>query len=131
MEERHALFFGVMLAIALMAGYIVLTVCNRADAAERLGELLSLVVVAVVSYAFGYSKRRAREQYGHAKPEYVSRLAYILMGLGIGLILQHAVLFGIDLTPTELLLGHEWIGLYAVVVSMVMLGMVKRVGCQG
>ncbi|RLJ03203.1 MAG: hypothetical protein DRP11_01420 [Candidatus Aenigmatarchaeota archaeon] len=135
-EEAPRLGYFVIIIGLLMLGYIVLTLSHHEEAAERLGELITIVVMAVVSYWLGYSQRRVTiikskpnfdKQYAHVTKEYVKRLGYMAIGFGIALIVQHAVLFGIDLSFSELLLGHEWIGLYCLVTGMVMIGLAKRI----
>ena len=126
----------VVLAIMamLLCGYVYCSAAGLSDAAHRLGELLTIIVVAAASYYLGYSKQQhcsASRNPGaiqHFVPKQVSRLGYWFVGFGMALILQHIICHGIDLIPSELLLGHEWIGLYCVIVGMIMIGYAKKIG---
>jgi len=122
----------VTLALLLIS-YTVLAVFEpTGEPTKRLGELLSIVVIAIVTYYLGYSRRIHYEAksnpttIGHWVPHYVKRLGYILLGFGIALIIQHVVCYGVDLEPTELLLGHEFLGTYCVIVAMILIGLSKK-----
>ena len=133
--ERTKLYFFVALAVILMCGYLILSLTGHREEAKPIGELLTIVVIAMVSYWLGYAKRestvlKSNPKYAaqmlHISKSYIKRLGYIAVGFGIALILQHVVCSGIDLELTELLLGHEWIGLYCLIAGMIMIGMSKK-----
>ena len=54
--------------------------------------------------------------------KYLRNIGLIMLGFGIALIIQHVVLYGVDFS----LISHEWIGLYTVIASLVILGFVKK-----
>jgi len=118
----------------LLVGYVYCATMGLSDAAHRLGELLTIIVVAAASYYLGYSKQQHNSAsknpatIQHFVPKQVSRLGYWFVGFGMALILQHIICHGIDLIPSELLLGHEWIGLYCIVAGMIMIGYAKKIG---
>lgn len=134
MKEEKILYFMVIMVIALLSGYIILSIIGRSEEAKRVGELLSLLVIALISYYLGYSKREAeyivKRVYGmnfaHYRKKYVDRFSLILLGIGIGLAIQHLVCHGVDLELSELLLGHEWIGLLCIIVAYICQGLVKK-----
>jgi len=125
--------------LGLLIGYITVSLMYGVDKARDLAQLLTLVTVAVVSYYLGYSVREKKQvttqltnksinvNIAHARISYLRRLGYISIGFGIALILHHVVCYGVDITPlSELLLGHEWIGLYAIIIGMVIIGMTQK-----
>ena len=117
----------IVVFITLSLSYCLLVLKGFRDESNRLGELLTVVTIAIVSYYLGYTQRQRRGcSRGLVSFEDVKktakRLGYIACGFGIGLILQHLVLYGIDLKITELLLGHEWIGLYCLIIGMILVG---------
>jgi len=121
------LFLGVLLAYIFALIY-------QSPTSKDLAQLLTIVVVAIVSYYLGYSRRiisnikiTSSPTSRHLTRSYIMRLGYIAIGFGIALILQHVVCYGINLEPSELLLGHEWIGLYALVAGMLMIGWAKKI----
>ena len=132
--SRPRLLFFTVIVTVLLLGYICLVLTKHEAEAQRIGELLSIVVIALVTYYLGYSQRqrrelqnpRFREKYGHITKKNISRLGFFFLGVGVALLVSHAVLFGIDLELKELLLGHEWIGLFVIIISMYMIGISKK-----
>ncbi|RLC73736.1 MAG: hypothetical protein DRI26_00160 [Chloroflexi bacterium] len=135
--ERPPISPFLALVAMLLIAYIFLTVQGYESAARPLGELISITVIAIVSYYLGWSRRQYlhalsddnfARNCGHLCVRYIARLGYIVLGFGLGLLIEHAVTAGIDLSLRELLLGHEWIGLYCIVIGMVLIGYAKRLG---
>ena len=122
MNEEKVLYFITLITICLMITYNVCVVTGHSNEARRIGELLTIIVIALTSYYFGYSKRHTSGSISHITKKTINRLGYVLLGVGLTLLCSHAILFGIDLTFSELLLGHEWIGLYVIIVSMICIG---------
>jgi len=126
---------AIIVFVGLLVGYIV-TLIYRPEYAPKMAELLSIVVVAIVSFYLGYSKgvvestqtttQSIAQQVAHITKPYLRRLGYIAIGFGIALILQHVVCHGVDLELPELLVGHEFIGLYCLIAGMVMVGLTKK-----
>ena len=106
----------VIIFLSLLVAYAALAYCNNPNA-ELLGDLLKLVTVAIVSYEFG----RVTPTLAHLEPEYVRRAAALCLGFGIALIVEHFVVHGGFDPIWEDPLGHEYIGLYLIVVSMLLL----------
>jgi len=121
----------IVVFITLSLSYCLLVLKGFRDESNRLGELLTVVTIAIVSYYLGYTQRQRRGcsrglvSFEDMKKT-AKRLGYIACGFGIALIIQHLVLWGIDLEITELLLGHEWIGLYCLVIGMFLVGLGKK-----
>jgi len=113
----------ITLYIVLSVSYVILSVTGHEENAKTLGQLLTVLTVAVASYYLGYTRQKKTELVSfHLEKKYVKKLGYVLFGFGIGLLLQHIICHGIDLTPaTELLVGHEWIGLYSIIASMLLI----------
>jgi len=125
---------AIIVFISLLAGYITCSAMGLTDSAQALKELLTIVTVAIVSYYLGYTVKQRNavkncslpSNIAHLTSTYVRRLGYIAIGFGIALIIEHVVTCGVDLTPvTELLTGHEWIGLYCLIVGMIAVGISK------
>ena len=126
--EKPRLLFFVCLVALLMAGYIVLTVTGHENEARRIGELLSLVVVAIVSYYLGWGKRQYSsaissknyaQKFGHVTKQYLYNLAYFMWGVGVALFVQHIICSGFDFELTEILCGHEYIALYCIIAGII------------
>jgi len=122
--EKPRLWFLTCLVALLLVGYIFLTVTGHGSEAKRIGELLSLVVVAIVSYYLGWGKRQYSstinsKKFGHVTKKYLYNLAYFMWGVGIALFVQHIICSGFDFEPSELLLGHEYIGLYCIIAGII------------
>ncbi|RLE54382.1 MAG: hypothetical protein DRJ40_11105 [Thermoprotei archaeon] len=130
---------AIIVFLGLLIAYIAVALLYGTEEARDLGQLLTLVTVAIVSYYLGYTYREKKQvttqltnksinvNIAHARISYLRRLGYISIGFGIALILQHVVCYGVDITPlSELLLGHEWIGLYAIIIGMVIIGMTQK-----
>ena len=88
------------------------------------------IMVAAVSYYFGYGMGQFQNPYPqpspspqpspmeirHLRRKYIRRICYVFLGAGISLIIEHLVTYGrFDWGDW---LGHEWIGLYMVIASM-------------
>jgi len=135
--ERPMVTPFIALVGILLLGYIILVVSGHTEEARPLGELITIVVTAIVTYYLGWSQRqmssvksssKLAHEYGHITKQNIARLGYVAIGFGIALILEHIICYGIDLELTELLVGHEWIGLYAIAVGMVLIGYAKKLG---
>jgi len=125
---------AIIVFVCLLVGYITCSALGLTDSAQALKELLTIVTVAIVSYYLGYSVKQRNavkncslpSNIAHLTTNYIKRLGYIAIGFGVALIIEHVVTSGVDLTPvTELLLGHEWIGLYCLIAGMVAVGLSK------
>jgi len=86
-------------------------------------EILKYVVIAIVAYYLGYSQRelkhvKANPDIFKEKKVEIRRLGYIFVGFGIGLIIEHVVCHGVDLT----LISHEWVGLFVLIAGLLMIG---------
>lgn len=136
-SNTKELFFFTLIITILLIGYIVLVITKHEEESRRVGELLTIVVISLCTYYLGYSRKfqercsknkEFKAKYEHITKKTISRLAYIFLGIGIALIIQHVVLFGVDLEFKELLLGHEWIGLYIIILAMYLLGISKKLG---
>jgi len=108
--------------VSLLVSYTVLAYYNN-PSADLVGELLKMVTVAIVSYEFG---RVATPTVRHIEREYVRRTAALTLGFGIALIVHHAIVFGGFDPIWEDPLGHEWIGLYVIVASMICLSLKNK-----
>ena len=107
--------------IALLISYTLLSYMNNQNA-ELVGELLKMVTIAIVSYEFG----RTDVAIEHVRKQYVRRSALIALGFGVALIVHHAIVFGGFDPIWEDPLGHEWIGLYIVIASMICLSLKNK-----
>jgi len=121
----------IVVFITLSLSYCLLVMKGFREESNRVGELLTVTTIAIVSYYLGYTQRQRRGcKSGLVSFEDVKktakRLGYLACGFGIALIIQHLVLWGIDLEITELLLGHEWIGLYCLFIGMILVGLGKK-----
>ena len=94
-------------------------------------EILKYIAIAIVSYYLGtLSKKeekcqcniipRAKIDIEHLK--YLRNIGLIMLGFGIALVVQHVVLYGVDFS----FISHEWVGLYVIIASLVILGFVKK-----
>jgi len=126
-EKPRIKFFIILIAL-LMSGYIILTITNHQEEARRIGELLSIVVIAVVSYYLGYGKRQLSNtisskqylaKYGHVTKESLYRLSYFMWGVAIALFVQHIICHGFDFELSEILLGHEYIAIYCLIAGII------------
>jgi len=106
----------IIVFLSLLTAYTALAFQGN-PYAELLGDLLKLVTVAIVSYEFG----RVTPTLAHLEPEYVRRAATLCLGFGIALVVEHFVVHGGFDPIWEDPLGHEYIGLYLIVVSMLLL----------
>lgn len=137
--ESPPIVFFIILVVIEMAGYIVLVLAGHEDDAQRIGELLTITVVAIISYYLGWARRHVKtlqsseehmSKYGHVTKARLYRLAYILWGFGIGLLLEHIVTSGWDFELEELLLGHEYIALYSIIGGIVLFYWAKSIQTQ-
>jgi len=125
---------AIVVFISLLTSYVTCSALGLTEPAHSLKELLTIVTVAIVSYYLGYSVKQRNavkncslpSNIAHLTSTYVRRLGYIAIGFGTALIIEHVVTSGVDLTPiTELLTGHEWVGLYCLIAGMVAVGLSK------
>ena len=107
----------VIVFLSLLIAYTVLAYFNNPNA-ELVGELLKMVTIAIVSYEFG---RVSVPTTRHVEREYVRRLATLTLGFGIALIVHHFIVYGGFDPIWEDPLGHEAIGLYLIIASMIVL----------
>lgn len=107
----------VIVFLSLLIAYTVLAYFNSPDA-ELVGELLKMVTIAIVSYEFG---RVSISTTRHVEREYVRRFATLTLGFGIALIVHHFVAYGGFDSIIEDPFGHEWIGVYLIILSMIVL----------
>jgi len=126
-EKPRIVFFACLVGL-LLSGYIILTVTGHEEQAQRVGELLTIVVVAIVSYYLGWGKRQQSsfmsnkeyvQKYGHVTRKSLYNLAYFMWGVGIALFVQHIIIHGFDFELSEVLLGHEYIGLYCIIAGII------------
>jgi len=124
----------IILALLLIVfGMYLATLVFAPSYAKDLLEIFKYVVVAVVAYYLGYTTRevtgpkRRTNSAGGLTNEQVRRLGYIAVGFGIALIIQHVVLYGVDLT----LLSHEWVGLMVLIGGLLMIGLANNRGSTG
>jgi len=126
-EKPRILFFIILVAIE-MTGYIFLIATGHEDQAQRIGELLTITVVSIISYYLGWGRRQSTEikhsanyasKYGHITKLFLYRLAYFIWGVGIALFVQHILCHGWDFELTEILLGHEYIALFCLIAGIV------------
>ena len=120
----RGLIISIVLFSGLLVGYIVLSIMN-VYGADLCGELLKYVTIAIVSCYLGRASGARDIGIGHITKAYCIRAGLIGLGFGTALILSHAVLFGIDPIWKDPL-GHEAIGLYIVIASMVAMGWAKE-----
>jgi len=106
----------VIVFLSLLTAYSFLAYQGN-PYAELLGDLLKLVTVAIVSYEFG----RVTPTLAHLEPGYVRRAAALALGFGIALVVEHFIVYGGFDSILEDPLGHEWIGVYLIVFSMILL----------
>lgn len=132
MSTPRVSVISLCLALLLVC-YTVLTILYpSSEVTELMSRVLTVVAITVATYYLGYSKclhtltRLNPTVIKHWVPKYIKRLGYIVLGFGIALIVQHVVLYGVDLDPTELILGHEFWGLYCVIVGMVLIGLSNK-----
>ena len=116
------LVLSLTMFCGLLSAYVVLTLYNFPQA-DLVGDLLKYVTIAIISYYFGKSSG-AKPHALHVSKEYLFRGGLIGIGFGIALIVSHAVLFGIDPIWKDPL-GHEWIGVYILIASMIVMGYAK------
>jgi len=116
--DRETLIAIVLFGL-LLASYVILSALNN-PSANLVGELLKYVTIAIVSYFFGKSRKIEAL---HLKKPYLIRTGLMGIGFGVALIISHVALFGVDLLDP---FGHEWIGLYVLITSMIALGLAKR-----
>lgn len=107
----------IVVFTSLLISYTVLAHFNNPNAG-LVGELLKMVTIAIVSYEFG---RVSTPAITYVKEEYVRRAAALALGFGTALILHHFVVYGGFDPIWEDPLGHEAIGLYLIVASMLLL----------
>ena len=90
------------------------------------------IMIAAVSYYFGYGMGQFQNPYPqpspmeikHLRRKYIRRICYVFLGAGISLIIEHLVTNGrFDWGDW---LGHEWIGLYMVIASMLIIAKLSQ-----
>ena len=137
--EKPRLWFFTLIIALLIVCYVVLVLSNHEGEAKQIGELLSLVVIAVVSYYLGYGKRHITtisnnklsiKKFGHVTRKILYNLAYFMWGVGVALFVQHIIVHGFDFEPSELLLGHEYIGLYCIIAGTICYYWQKRLSAK-
>lgn len=107
----------IVVFISLLASYSILAYYNNPNAG-LVGELLKMVTIAIVSYEFG---RTSIPTTWRVEEEYVRRAATLAFGFGLALIVQHFVIYGGFDAIWKDPLGHEWIGIYLIIASMLLL----------
>jgi len=127
--------------ILTFTSYTILCITNHEEYTKPLEIILVSLVTAITSYYLAQHYKASREAYreasnphrllkimniAHLNYNELARICYIILGIGIALLLQHAVCYMIDLELSELLFGHEWIGLYLIIISMIGLGILKK-----
>lgn len=125
--EKPKIFFFIILVAIEMLGYVFLVETGHEEQAQRIGELLSITIIAIVTYYLGWGKRQSTEiknsanyatKYGHVTKQFLYRLAYFTWGVGIALFVQHILCHGWDFDLTEILLGHEYLALYCLIAGI-------------
>ena len=111
---------NLVFVLTVIAVTTILLVGGYIDA-ETYGQIM----IAAVSYYFGYGMGQFQNPYSqpspimeikHLRRKYIRRICYVFLGAGISLIIEHLVTYGrFDWGDW---LGHEWIGLYMVIASM-------------
>jgi len=105
----------------ILIALAIITVSTILAALGKLSEERWFYIITfILGYYFG-SYRVAVARAYHYRPAYLRRLATIMFGAGLALMLEHYVVYGgfdpIWEDPT----GHEWIGLILTVLGMLLL----------
>lgn len=120
MDKEFILSLAIF--IGLLSAYVVLSLYNNPHA-DFIGDLLKYVTTAIIAcHYFKYAVLAIKSK--HISKEYLFRSGLMGIGFGIALIVSHVVLFGID-PIWEDPLGHEWLGLYILIASMIAMGYAK------
>ena len=94
-------------------------------------EILKYIAIAIVSYYLGTLSKKEEKCQCNIIPrtvidiehlKYLRNIGLIMLGFGIALVVQHVVLYGVDFS----FISHEWVGLYVIIASLVILGFVKK-----
>jgi len=111
----------VIVFLSLLIAYTILAYFNNPNT-DLVGDLLKMATIAIISYEFGrVSETRALI----GEMAYFRRVLELTLGFGLALIVQHFIIYGGFDPIWEDPLGHEWIGLYLVILAL--LGLRKEV----
>ena len=105
----------LVIALAVLVASTILAITGNLSE-----ERWFYIITFILGYFMG-SYRVASISIQHYSSEYLRRLATIMLGAGLSLILEHYIVYGGFDPIWEDPAGHEWIGIYMLILSMLLL----------